>query len=105
MSWDRIAGPGGASWSLPSMPPPCKVAARASSMIASIFRHTPSTTMDVLTRHRCEAGRILVAEGPMSERHIRKAAGAVEWREVSAGKGARSQVLLGPDDGTPHFAM
>jgi quercetin dioxygenase-like cupin family protein len=30
---------------------------------------------------------------------------AVELREVKAGTAARSQVLLGPDDGMPHFAM
>src|SRR5262249_12076464 len=45
------------------------------------------------------------AGGTMSEREVRKTAGAVNWREVSAGKGARSQVLLGPEDGMPHFAM
>ena len=36
---------------------------------------------------------------------VRKAATEVGWREVSAGTAARTQVLLGPDDGMPHFAM
>ncbi len=74
-------------------------------IFSRFFRFGASPAVDVLTRHGSEAGRILVAEGPMSEREVRKSAKAVDWREVSAGKGARSQVLLGPDDGTPHFAM
>jgi quercetin dioxygenase-like cupin family protein len=41
----------------------------------------------------------------VDEREVRKSATAVGWREVSVGTGARSQVLLGPDDGMPHFAM
>ena len=35
----------------------------------------------------------------------RKNAADLGWREVGAGRGARSQVLIGPDDGAPHFAM
>ena len=31
--------------------------------------------------------------------------GAVPGRPVEAGEGTTIQVLLGPDDGTPHFAM
>jgi len=34
-----------------------------------------------------------------------KNAAAVELKEVAAGTATRSQVLLGPEDGTPHFAM
>lgn len=34
-----------------------------------------------------------------------KRAAEVELEEVSAGTAARSQVLLGPGDGAPHFAM
>ncbi len=32
-------------------------------------------------------------------------AGEVEAREVAAGTATRTQVLLGPEDGAPHFAM
>lgn len=35
----------------------------------------------------------------------RKNAADLGWREVGAGRDARTQVLLGPDDGTPNFAM
>ena len=35
----------------------------------------------------------------------RKKAVDLGWHEVTAGKQARSQVLLGPDDGAPNFAM
>ena len=35
----------------------------------------------------------------------RKNAADLGWKEISAGRQARSQVLLGPDDGTPNFAM
>ena len=35
----------------------------------------------------------------------RKNAADLGWKDISVGKQARSQVLLGPDDGTPHFAM
>ena len=34
-----------------------------------------------------------------------KKAAAVPGRVVAAGKATEVQVLLGPDDGTPHFAM
>lgn len=34
-----------------------------------------------------------------------KRAESVEAREVPAGKATRTQVLLGPEDGMPHFAM
>ena len=34
-----------------------------------------------------------------------KRADAVEAREVAAGRATRTQVLLGPEDGMPHFAM
>lgn len=34
-----------------------------------------------------------------------RASGAVPGRQVEAGAGTSVQVLLGPDDGTPHFAM
>jgi quercetin dioxygenase-like cupin family protein len=40
-----------------------------------------------------------------SERAVVKRAGSVERREVGAGTAAWSQVLLGPDDGAPNFAM
>lgn len=36
---------------------------------------------------------------------VRKRSQAVDWREVTAGSATRTQVLLGPDDGAPHFAM
>jgi quercetin dioxygenase-like cupin family protein len=35
----------------------------------------------------------------------RKNAADLGWKDVGAGKQARTQVLLGPDDGTPNFAM
>ncbi len=44
----------------------------------------------------------------MEKRHqsaVVKRAADAPWSEIAAGTGARSQVLLGPDDGTPHFAM
>ncbi len=34
-----------------------------------------------------------------------KRAGEVEGREVPAGRATRAQVLLGPEDGVPNFAM
>ncbi|MBZ0267829.1 cupin domain-containing protein [bacterium] len=34
-----------------------------------------------------------------------KRAEEVAWKEVAAGTGTRTQVLLGPGDGMPHFAM
>ncbi len=34
-----------------------------------------------------------------------KSAAAVEAREVAAGRATRTQVLLGPEDGMPNFAM
>lgn len=30
---------------------------------------------------------------------------AMDWKEVGAGTATQTQVLLGPDDGMPHFAM
>ena len=38
-------------------------------------------------------------------RAIVRRAEAVGLREIAAGTAARTQVLLGPDDGMPHFAM
>ena len=35
----------------------------------------------------------------------RKNAAELGWSDVGAGERARSQVLLGPDDGAPNFAM
>ena len=35
----------------------------------------------------------------------RKNAADLGWREVTAGTGARSHVLIGPEDGAPNFAM
>lgn len=40
----------------------------------------------------------------MSQGSVKKSA-TVGWNEVRAGTATRSQVLLGPDDGAPHFAM
>jgi len=44
-----------------------------------------------------------------SDRHddagVVKQAGAVPRQYVSAGTATETQVLLGPDDGAPHFAM
>ena len=34
-----------------------------------------------------------------------KAAGSIPLRAVTAGVATRSHVLIGPDDGAPHFAM
>lgn len=34
-----------------------------------------------------------------------KRADEVPYQEIAAGEGARSQVLLGPGDGMPHFAL
>lgn len=39
------------------------------------------------------------------ERAVVKHAADVPDRVVAAGRSTRTQVLLGPDDGTPHFAM
>ncbi len=39
------------------------------------------------------------------ERGVVKAAGAVPLQDVSSGASTRSQVLLGPEDGAPRFAM
>ena len=41
----------------------------------------------------------------MSEPGRVKSAGAVEKSEVGAGRSTQVQVLLGPDDGVPRFAM
>jgi len=38
-------------------------------------------------------------------RPLVRAADGVPFREVAAGTHARSQVLLGPEEGAPHFAM
>jgi quercetin dioxygenase-like cupin family protein len=43
--------------------------------------------------------------GGDGERAVVKRAAGVEAREVAAGTGTRVQVLLGADDGAPHFAM
>ena len=40
-----------------------------------------------------------------SDEAVVKKATAVPGRAVSAGKATEVQVLLGPDDGAPHFAM
>jgi quercetin dioxygenase-like cupin family protein len=40
-----------------------------------------------------------------SNRGIVRAAAAAEFHEVAAGRATRTQVLLGPKDGMPHFAM
>lgn len=42
---------------------------------------------------------------PSPSRAVVKPADAVEAREIAAGRSARTQVLLGEADGTPHFAM
>lgn len=39
------------------------------------------------------------------ETSVKKSAQAVGWKDVSAGTATRTQVLVGPDDGAPHFAM
>lgn len=41
----------------------------------------------------------------MSKRAVVKKSDSVELREVAAGKATKTQVLLGPEDGAPHFAM
>jgi quercetin dioxygenase-like cupin family protein len=41
----------------------------------------------------------------MSDPGVVKKATAVAARQVAAGKETEVQVLLGPDDGAPHFAM
>ena len=41
----------------------------------------------------------------VEEMAVVKRAGDVEGREVPAGRSTRTQVLLGPEDGMPHFAM
>lgn len=43
--------------------------------------------------------------GAAAARVVVKRAAAVAGREVPAGRATRVQVLLGPDDGAPHFAM
>lgn len=42
---------------------------------------------------------------PRSARGVVKSAGSVERRPVSAARGTEIQVLLGEEDGAPHFAM
>ena len=39
------------------------------------------------------------------DRGVVKKSAAVEMKEVAAGSATRTQVLLGPDDGAPNFAM
>ena len=41
----------------------------------------------------------------VEEMAVVKRAADVEGREVPAGRSTRTQVLLGPEDGMPHFAM
>ena len=41
----------------------------------------------------------------MTRRGVVKRAGTVERRKVPAGNATETQVLLGPEDGAPHFAM
>ena len=41
----------------------------------------------------------------LENRAVVKHADAVEARDVPAGRTTRTQVLLGPDDGVPNFAM
>jgi quercetin dioxygenase-like cupin family protein len=43
--------------------------------------------------------------GSARSRAVVKMADAVASREVAAGTATRTQVLLGPGDGAPHFAM
>jgi len=43
--------------------------------------------------------------GSRREGGVVKRSSAVALRPVEAGVGTRTQVLLGPDDGAPHFAM
>ncbi len=45
------------------------------------------------------------APTPRAARGVVKRAAAVPAREVAAGTATRTQVLLGADDGAPHFAM
>ena len=40
-----------------------------------------------------------------SPRGFVRAADTAEFKEVTAGTSTRTQVLLGPEDGMPHFAM
>ncbi len=42
---------------------------------------------------------------PSSTQEIVRRASEVERRRVTAGEATETQVLLGPDDGMPHFAM
>jgi quercetin dioxygenase-like cupin family protein len=42
---------------------------------------------------------------PGGQRAVVRRAEGVADREVAAGRATRVQVLLGPDDGAPHFAM
>jgi len=43
--------------------------------------------------------------GKASERGVVRRAEEVRLKDVVAGRGTRTQVLLGPDDGAPNFAM
>jgi quercetin dioxygenase-like cupin family protein len=45
------------------------------------------------------------ASGPAGESGTVRRSAAVQRREVAAGTATEMQVLLGPDDGAPHFAM
>ncbi|MFW6175578.1 MAG: cupin domain-containing protein [Acidobacteriota bacterium] len=46
-----------------------------------------------------------MTRGTASGTGVVKRADSVERRTIAAGKGAEVQVLLGEDDGAPHFAM
>ena len=50
-------------------------------------------------------GDAVVAGGPAAGRAVVRRAAEVSGRDVAAGPATRVQVLLGPDDGAPHFAM
>ncbi len=43
-------------------------------------------------------------DGALTSEIVRQAS-EVKRRKVTAGKATESQILLGPDDGAPHFAM
>jgi quercetin dioxygenase-like cupin family protein len=42
---------------------------------------------------------------PQPDKAAVRRADAVGWKDVAAGTATRTQVLLGPDDGAPNFAM
>jgi quercetin dioxygenase-like cupin family protein len=92
---------------------------RSIAFVCVVFHTHPSASVDVLTPRGRRATRGTssrrptresnypgaVEEDAVSEQGVRKTAGAMGWREVTAGTRARIQVLLGSDDGMPHFAM